>query len=244
MTARFNYTSCLQTALDMSAAVNFFTHGRADWRHMKTCTVCSSALPPAVEPVSCCQVLRFSAIEGCRRVGDLLWLCMNIPYWLCLSFPFVKPSAWQVFCETHDFSAPLSAPMFSLSLYPSLSLGMKEPHFILYFSFWLSFSFCQAVRYKFSSESSDPQKGRCILGKIRKQIRQSAIGLARQGWKGVGSHIYGREEDDKESKEHVKNLYSMFASARSSRCCLIIKTPQILFRVMLLVCCLSLIFFL
>lgn len=66
----------------------------------------------------------------------------------CLSSLFVKTSEWQVFYETPaDFSPSTPPPVFPLSLYPALLLGMKEPYFFLCFTFWPS---CQAARCTFS----------------------------------------------------------------------------------------------
>lgn len=119
--------------------------------YAETCAVCSSAPPPAVEPVSCCQVLRFSAMEGCKRVGNPLWLCMIILLLAVFSSLFVKTSEWQVFSETHDFSPPSSAPTFPrLSILASCWAWKSPISLSTPLPFWPPFSPCQAVRYKFS----------------------------------------------------------------------------------------------
>lgn len=151
----FNYVSRLHATLVTSAAAHPISSMDVHMQDIcteKTCAVYSSAPPPAVEPVSCCQVLRFSAMEGCKRVGNPLWLCMSILQPAVFLLSLWKPQNGRSTVSVQLLSFP-SAPTFPLSLYPPLLLGIKEPHFFLHFPFWPPFSVCQAVRHEYSLEA-------------------------------------------------------------------------------------------
>lgn len=130
----------------ISSCEPHFMHGCAHARHMhrKHVLRASFALPPAVEPVSGCQVLHFRSIEGCKRVGHLLW-CVSIPLLVVSLFSLWRPQSGRTFLTLLCPPPVLSASQFFCPVWPE-----RSPFLSLSLPFWTSISLCQAVRYKFS----------------------------------------------------------------------------------------------
>lgn len=180
----FNYTSSLQTVLVTSTAVNHISC--MDVHMQDICTemyvVCFSAQPPAVEPVSCCQVLHFGAMEGCERVGTRCGWVWVLSY--CLSRPQKGRFSVRLVTSLHLLCPHV--PSVSLAVPP---VGHERTPFLFLFPILAFFLLLSGSEIHIHPQSSHPQKGCFISDNIKEQIRQSVTEQAKQGWSKV-THIW------------------------------------------------------
>lgn len=213
-------------------------HGCAYAGHMyrkhALCAPCT--IRPAVELISCCQVLRFAAMECYKRVGNPLWFCMSILLPSVFLLSLWRPQNGRCAARLST-SLPLLCP-----LVPSVSLsfppvGHEKALLLSRLPILAFLLLLSAGEIHIQSQSSDPQKGFCISDNIREQIRQSIRGLAKHGWSKVLGVIYmgkkmtrraGRLGVWGEREGDEKSQCSMYAFTWLSCCCwsLVIKLQR------------------